>query len=142
MNNIFEYHVHNKSNTEMEQAFVFKVIRDEKHHTLQLLEIYIVTIAKGVETKTLLDLKEIMPLIAQNPGGNVPKENLLKMGEVLKNVITEETAIDLITTELDCFVERKEMERMIVASEAALSAHPVIQSIEDIVNAKIKNNKR
>lgn len=136
-----EYHIHNKITDELEQAFVFKIIRDEKHHTLQLSEIYIVTIAKGVETKTLLDLTEIMPLIAQTPGGNVPKENLIKMGEVLKHVLTEETKIDLITNELDCFVERKETERMLAASNAALSAHPTVQSIEDIVNAKIKNNK-
>lgn len=136
-----EYHIHNKITNDMEQAFVFKVIRDEKHHTLQLSEIYVVTIAKGVETKTLIDLGQIMPLIAQTPGGNVPKENLLKMGEVLKHVITEETAIDLIHNEIDCFVERKEVDRIMAASNAALSAHPTSQSIEDIVNVKLKNNK-
>lgn len=133
-----EYHVQNRTNINGEQALVYAVTRDENNKTIRLNEIYIVTIVEGIETKTVVNIDEIMPKLAEHPGGNVPRENLKKMGEILENVLTVQTKIDLKIHELETIVETKESDRLFVASEAALSAHPTNQSIEDIVNGKLK----
>ena len=138
MSNNREYHVQNRSNVNGEQAVVYAVTRDDKNKTIQLNEIYIVTITDGIETKTVVNLDEIMPKLASQPGGNVPKENLNRMGEILDNVLTQQTRIDLKIHELETVVQTRETDRLFVASEAALSAHPTNQSIEDIVNGKLK----
>lgn len=136
-----EYHIHTRISESAEQALVFAVSRDTNHKLMQLHEIYVVTMVDGIETKMVINLDDIMPKIAQMPGGNVPKEHLTQMGKILENVLTQETKVDLINNEIDVIIENKETERMIIASEAALSAHPTNLSIDEIVNGKLSNDR-
>ena len=135
-----EYHIHTRQYNEFEQAFVFALTRDTEQHSLQLHEIYIVTNSNGCETKAMIDVDTIFNIMAKKPDGNILDKDLGKMAVILSEVLTDESRLDIQNKVLDTIVDDRETERLIIANEAATSAHPTHLSIEDIVNAKLRTN--
>lgn len=137
-----EFHLHLTTNEKSKQAFLFTIRRNEENRTIELCDIHIITQSNGVETKTTLDMQKLTQLMGMHRGGNVLPEGLSELREVFHDSMNTEDQ-DHLNQLINMYelTQLNDAEQLIVAGEIALSAHPVNQSIEEIVNDKLNGNK-
>ena len=141
-----EIHVYTHKTDDYEQAFVFYIRRDEENRTLDLEELWLTTIAGEHEIRSRLDLSNLIGEMCRNVGGNTPPNGISVVldifNEVIPERIIEEMQINEIEHEIDSLSKEQSINREIIASEYALREVPSNMSIEEIVNAKLKNSTR
>ena len=120
-----EYHLFRITEvTGYEQAYIASVIRDNQEHTICIEELFVITSVDGKNIKLRIDVDYIMKQIAEQPGGNIPTENLDKMFEELDEVIPPEEQLknQIELFQYECPDANADI--LIMAAEAACSAHP------------------
>jgi hypothetical protein len=137
-----EFHLHITTNEKYKQAFLFSIDRNENNRSIQILDIHVITESNGVESKTSLDMTKLTHLMGQHVNGNILPEGFDELRHVFYDMFSQADKNHL--DELILIRDINELgmaEQLIVAGEIALSAHPVNQSIEEIVNDKLNGNK-
>lgn len=129
-----EYHfIKTPDTVGYEQALVAAVVRDEIEQTISVDSIYILTTVHGSEIKSKINVENMFELIANKPGGNIPKHLYNRMYDQLEGLIDEEE----IKENEEEIIEQDVTRKLILASEKASTVHPIITDFDEI----IKNNK-
>lgn len=121
------------------QVFVFRYDRNVFDQTLALIDMWLVTRHNGFQSKIKIDFDSLAEIVYHNPEKQLSDEEIDDMYHIFKDVIDEETKEDRQLEKLEKAIDLEvitETDRLIRAAEAALSSHPINQSIEEIVNAK------
>jgi hypothetical protein len=141
-----EIHVYTHRTEDYEQAFVFYVRRDEEERTLDLEELWLTTIVGEHEIRSRLDLQNLIGEMCRNVGGNTPPNGVSIVLDIFNEVIPEkiihEMELNEIEQQIDTLSKEHSVNREIIASEYALREVPNDMTIEEIVNAKLKNITR
>ena len=138
-----EFHLHTFVDGDLHQAMLVSLTRHEEEKLLQIHEICIVTQRGTTQSTTKINMEGLTQVMAQDLHGNIDKQSFPAIKNMFYEMLSEESKNQLDLEEfLDDLQELDETERMLVASEAAMSAHPINQSIEEIVNERLQDPSR
>lgn len=135
-----EFHLHTHQNGDLHQAVLVSVTRHEEESLLQIHEICIVTHRGNTESKVRLNMEGLTDIMAVQPYGNIGDEWMPKVRDIFYEMLDEESKKEFDLQQFMGNIQGlDETEQMIVASEVAVTAHPINQSIEEIVNERLQN---
>lgn len=131
-----EYHVYkviSVDESRPKQAYIFTIFRDTENHTIQLDEIFLFTMVDGVETKSKIDIQQVMDDMGKNIGGNVSQE--------LAMAYTKDIEDDIPSSrdELEDMAANSFARAMIIAAEKAKEQIPPFNgtiNVNDITRKK------
>jgi len=125
------------------QAIVFRYDRDVQDQSIGLVDVWVFTKHNECVSKLRIDMDKLSEQIYHNPARTQMPENdiddLYKIFDsILEESVKQERMIEKLEHEVEVHVQ-DETDLLIRASEAALSAHPML-SIEEMVQ-QYENNK-
>lgn len=118
------------------QIFVFRYDRDEPTQTLALIDLWLYTRHGKYQSKIRIDLDLLAEQVYHNPEQQIPQEQVDELYEAFDNLIDDRVKMQRKLEILEMEVDEEiniETNKLIRASEAALSAHPINQTIDEIV---------
>ena len=138
-----EFHLHTKSDGTLHQAVLVTVTRDTEEQTLQIHEVCVIMQNGTQESKVMVNMDMCTDLMAVKPNGNIDPKSMFHVKQMFYDMLTEESKSEM---DLQEFMGNSgaltEYDRILVANEASMSAHPINQSIEEIVNERLQNPTR
>ena len=135
-----EFHLHTRVDGTLHQAVLVSVTRNKEQRTLEIHEICIVMQNGNQESKTILHMEGLTDIMAIHEDGNIDPRAIPTVKSIFYEMLSEESKQEMDLQEfMGDLHGLDETERLLVASEAALSAHPVNQSIEELVNERLQD---
>jgi hypothetical protein len=119
------------------QIFIFRYERDDvDKNTIGLIDLWIVTRLNGFESRVRIDIDGLSEKVYYHPEQQMSTEEVELLYNSFDDILDEEVKVQREVEKLENEVKltvEQETQRLINAAECALSAHPINQSIEDIV---------
>lgn len=121
---MIEYHIYTDVKQTYEQAFVFVCYRDEKTLKVDVGDMYTITSIHHVgEVHTKVDMRNVFTDIIKNVGGNINKEDCIKVFEIFGQLIPDSLkhqSIEEVTREE---LKRVDSDMLLRGAEVASGQH-------------------
>jgi hypothetical protein len=127
------------------QIYVFRYDRDVEDQSLGLIDIWVLTKFGSCESKVRIDMHKVGERAYHNPDEQMTEKQVDDLYKYFDNIIDNTARSQRVLEKLENEVEdtiTSETQRLLDAAESALSAHPINQSIDEIVENLLQNETK
>lgn len=141
---MIEYHKLIKHfDNENRQLFVFRVDRHEDIKAIEMLDLWIVTIHNGYQSKMKIDLNGLGKFIGMNPDTKMSETEITELYDMFDPILDNESRQERDLEKIEQIIEdsiKDETQRLLVAADAALVVHPIPTDFSHVQNNTVNRS--